>query len=144
MILNVELSQFNIAFIKNSKEVLTNNEELWYNVNSKYNIDNMVLSVENGDIKREIKAKDGLFKVDSELLFAGRLKGTIRLFENNKVVKFWNLEPLVLSEHEKGVLEIPLIADLVNKVEELQKQVDLLIEEREKRDNVRKLFKVGK
>lgn len=144
MIKTIELKNFHMAFIKNSKILLTKEETLGYTLNSNYDLNNMILSLRNGTIEKEVKAENGVFEIPKELLFSGKLESTLRLFNGITLIDFWNIEPLIIQECKDGVNAVPEIETLKEEINTLKNQVNELLEIQRKRDKVRSLFTRGK
>lgn len=140
MIIDIELKKSRLAIVKNSKIVLTNDDVLLYNVISNHKLSDFILIVENGKLKKEIKAKDGYFEIPKELIFAGSLHSRICLFGENVLVKDWLIEPIILTEIDGEILPIPEIEFLRQEVTDLKARLEKLEKEQEKKDNVKKLF----
>lgn len=136
----IELNNFNIVFLENSKLLLTKNEPLCYSIKGNYNIDNLIMSVKNGNLTTEIKAKNNTFEIPKEFMFAGKLEMVLTLFEDCKIIKKWRIEPLIITELNEQFDGIPEIKMVENKITELEKTVQRLTQIIDKKEKIKKLF----
>ena len=143
MKLNLELKSCHIAFLDKTKLVLSGKDTVSIEVKSKYNLDNMFLCVENNGEKAIIKAKNGLFNINSKLLFAGRLTAILRLYEDGEEVNYWKIPPLILSEVNGKVETIEEIDLLKHAYASLNARLMVLEEKQENKDKIKKFFSKG-
>ena len=97
MILN--LTEKTLSRYEDKEPVIITDDGLFVEIQSKYDLSRAVISLKNNEKRATIKYSR-VIEIPRELLFTGRLFIVVELFENGKVVKKWQAEPLMLREHE--------------------------------------------
>ena len=136
-----------IAFLNKSTLLLKKGEPLEIAIKTKYNTDKLTLCLDNNGAFAVVDCKNNKFEVNGEVLFAGRLTGELRLYEDGKVIKSWKMPPLILSEVENKIETVKeceqFKIDILKELSALQERVDILEEKQRKKDNIKKFFSKG-
>ena len=120
------LNKERLAFFS-SPTVFNNNCAEAVEVVSQYDITQGVIILANGANEERISLGK-TFTIPESLLTAGRITGTVKLMCGQRIVKEWDISPLVVVEHDDG---IKLYDALVTKIQELEARIAQLEENSE-------------
>lgn len=136
-----------IAFLDKSTLLLKKGEPLEISIKTHYNTENLTLCLDNNEAFTVVDCKNNKFEVNGEVLFAGRLTGELRLYEDGQVIKSWKMPPLILSEVANKIETVKeceqFKIDILEKLSALQERVFILEEKQRKKDNIKKFFSKG-
>lgn len=84
-----------------------------------------LISFKNGELEAQIVSY-GTFTVPDEVLKGGMLEVVISVYSDGILAKQWNIEPLILIEHNEGFEAYTLIDDLIAQNASLQLKIEEL------------------
>lgn len=115
--MKIELKQNNIVRV--AKEKIITDSEFELEIISDYDLSTAVIFLKNGETEKKYDYARHI-KLPRELVKAGRLYITCELYDGAKLLKRWNVEPIILIE-KQGVFELePWCAKIEKEIAELQ------------------------
>ena len=105
--------------------LIAQNNSLDFEIDGYLSKTEYLISFKNGELEAQI-VSDGTFTVPDEVLKGGMLEVVISVYSDGVLAKQWNIEPLVLIEHNEGFEAYTLIDDLIAKNASLQLKIDKL------------------
>ena len=112
-------------FEDNEPFLIAQNNSLDFEIDGYLSKTEYLISFKNGELEAQI-VSDGTFTVPDEVLKGGILETVISVYANGFLAKQWNIEPLVLIEHNEGFEAYTLIDDLIVQNASLQLKIEEL------------------
>ena len=114
-----------IRFGDSEPFILVENEGLFFDFDTFYNLSNAIMTVKNNAIVSKLKVKPNL-EIPKDLLFAGRLEICLDLFLDGQIVKHWDCLPIKIIEHEG---KLKCFEEFREEINALEKRVKALEEQ---------------
>ena len=120
------LTEKTIIRYEDKEPVIVTDDKLELKIVSKYDLSHAVVSLKNGN-QTAMMTYSKTITVPRELLFTGALYVVVELFADGKVIKKWQVEPLLIREHEAGFELASWCEDLTERVSALEEKTKIIL-----------------
>lgn len=126
MNIKVELNKEQIVKLIKEPIVITEDERLFLDIETFYDLKNAVITLVNGRIRKTVKLTVP-FEIPKQFLFSGRLLIAVDLYQDGRKVKTWQFLPLNLVEANGTATAFDEFTELEKRVAALEKKTKIYL-----------------